>query len=66
MNFEETEEQTLIRVSVRKLCSDFPDGYWEQHDREGRFPQSFFDSMAAAGWIGIAMPERYGGAGPQV
>jgi acyl-CoA dehydrogenase len=63
MNFEETEEQTLIRVSVRKLCSDFPDAYWEQHDREGRFPQSFFDSMAAAGWIGIAMPERYGGAG---
>lgn len=63
MDFLDTEEQTLIRESVRKLCKDFPDDYWEQHDREGQFPDDFFDEMAAAGWIGIAMPEQYGGAG---
>lgn len=63
MDFLETEEQRLIRESVRKLCKDFPDTYWEQHDREGVFPDDFFDEMAAAGWIGIAMPEQYGGAG---
>lgn len=63
MDFLETEEQRLIRESVRKLCKSFPDDYWEQHDREGQFPDDFFDEMAAAGWIGIAMPEQYGGAG---
>ena len=63
MDFLETEEQSLIRQSIRKLCSGFPDDYWEQHDREGKFPDDFFDEMAAAGWIGIAMPEQYGGAG---
>ncbi|HJO12097.1 MAG: acyl-CoA dehydrogenase family protein [Gammaproteobacteria bacterium] len=63
MDFSENEEQRLIRESVRKLCSEFPDGYWEEHDREGKFPDSFFSKMAAAGWIGIAMPEQYGGAG---
>lgn len=63
MDFLETEEQTLIRESVRKLCKRFPDDYWEQHDREGQFPDDFFDEMAAAGWIGIAIPEQYGGAG---
>jgi len=63
MNFEESEEHRLIRESVRKLCSDFPDEYWERHDREGVFPDRFFHNMAAAGWIGIAMPEQYGGAG---
>ena len=63
MNFEESEEHRLIRESVRKLCSDFPDEYWERHDREGVFPDRFFRNMAAAGWIGIAMPEQYGGAG---
>lgn len=63
MDFLETEEQALIRESVRKLCKRFPDDYWEQHDREGQFPDDFFDEMAAAGWIGIAIPEQYGGAG---
>ena len=63
MHFEETEEQKLIRESVRKLCSGFSDDYWEARDREGKFPDTFFDEMATAGWIGIAMPEKYGGAG---
>ena len=63
MNFEETQEQTLIRESVRKLCSAYPDDYWERHDGEGVYPQDFFDEVASAGWIGIAMPEKYGGAG---
>jgi len=63
MDFLETEEQGLIRDSIRKLCKAYPDDYWEQHDREGQFPDDFFAEMAAAGWIGIAMPEKYGGAG---
>ena len=63
MNFNETEEQRLIRESVRKLCSAFSDDYWEERDREGKFPDTFFDEIAAAGWIGIAMPAKYGGAG---
>lgn len=63
MDFTEDEEQRLIRESVKKLCSEFSDDYWEQHDRDCVFPDDFFDKMAAAGWIGIAMPEKYGGAG---
>jgi len=63
MDFHEHEEHVLIRESVRKLCSEFPDDYWERLDREGVFPAAFFDKMAAAGWIGVAIPEQYGGAG---
>ena len=63
MDFTESEEQKLIRESVRKLCSAFPDEYWEQHDREGKFPDEYFNVMAEAGWLGIAIPEQYGGAG---
>ena len=63
MDFSESDEQRLIRESVRKLCRDFPDEYWEQKDTAGEFPSDFFDSMAKAGWLGIAMPEQYGGAG---
>lgn len=63
MDFVETEEQSLIRDSIRKLCKGFPDDYWEQCDRQFKFPDAFYTAMAEAGWIGIAMPEKYGGAG---
>jgi acyl-CoA dehydrogenase len=63
MSFNDTEEQLLIRESVKRICADFPDEYWERHDAEGKFPQSFFDVMADSGWLGIAMPEEYGGSG---
>ena len=63
MQFIETDEQRLIRESVRKLCSEFSDDYWEEKDRKTLFPSEFFDAMAEAGWIGVAMPEEYGGAG---
>ncbi len=52
-----------MQEAVRRLCADYPDDYWERCDREGEFPQAFFEAMAAAGWIGIAIPEEYGGAG---
>lgn len=63
MNFIESEEQKLIRESVRKLCLGYPDDYWEEHDREGKFPDEYCQAMADAGWLGIAIPEKYGGAG---
>ena len=63
MQLLETDEHRLIRESVIKLCSEFSDDYWEEKDRETSFPFEFFDAMAQAGWIGIAMPEEYDGAG---
>lgn len=63
MNFSESDDQTLIRESVRKLCADFPDEYWARHDENEEFPWEFYDAMAQAGWIGIAIPEAYGGSG---
>lgn len=63
MDFSESEDLLLIREAVSRLCKDFPDEYWERHDREQLFPGEFFDAMASAGWLGIAIPEQYGGAG---
>jgi acyl-CoA dehydrogenase len=63
MNFELTEEHQLIRAAVQKVCADFPDDYWSRCDAEHTFPWAFYDAMAAAGWIGIAIPEAYGGSG---
>lgn len=58
-----TPDQQNIRDAVLKHCSQFPDEYWLERDRDGVFPHEFHQSMADAGWLGIAMPESVGGAG---
>lgn len=52
-----------IREGVRAVCSGFGAEYWRACDREHRFPHEFHDAMAAGGWIGVAIPEAYGGGG---
>ena len=63
MNFSVTEEQQRIREAIAKLCTRFGDDYWLERDREGGFPADFHQAMARDGWLGIAMPEEFGGAG---
>ena len=63
MNFETTDEHQLIRDAIRKVCANFPDDYWAKCDSEGAFPWEFYNAVAADGWIGVAIPEAYGGSG---
>src|SRR5947208_14899205 len=63
MDFTLSAEQQQIRDEVRKLCLKFDDTYWLDKDRSGEFPHELHAALAAAGWLGIAMPEAYGGAG---
>lgn len=63
MDFETTEEHQLIRDAIRKICADFPDEYWSKCDDGHLFPWDFYNALAEAGWIGIAIPEQYGGSG---
>jgi acyl-CoA dehydrogenase len=63
MDFSLTEEQQAICDEVRRTCAPFDDEYWLEHDRTAEFPVDFHHAMAAGGWLGIAMPEQFGGAG---
>jgi acyl-CoA dehydrogenase len=63
MDFSFTAEQERIREAITKLCTRFGDDYWLERDREGGFPADFHQALARDGWLGIAMPEAYGGAG---
>ena len=63
MNFEPTVDQQRIREAIVTLCADFGDDYWLECDRDHRFPAEFHKALAAGGWLGIAMPEAYGGSG---
>ena len=63
MDFAPTPEQEQIRQAIEQLCTPFDADYWLQRDREGGFPHDFHRALAEAGWLGIAMPTAYGGAG---
>jgi acyl-CoA dehydrogenase len=63
MDFAFTPEQLQIREAILKICGRFGDDYWLKKDKEGGFPFEFHKAIADDGWLGIAMPEAYGGAG---
>ena len=63
MDFSLSPEQEQIRDAVDRVCAPFDADYWLRKDREGGFPDDFHRALAESGWLGIAMPEEYGGAG---
>ncbi len=58
-----TQDQAAIKDSVQKICAKYDDHFWLKTDDTGVFPEPFVADLAAGGWLGVAMPEAYGGAG---
>ncbi|MBK6302153.1 MAG: acyl-CoA/acyl-ACP dehydrogenase [Actinomycetales bacterium] len=52
-----------IRKAVREMMEPFDDQYWMEHDVDHAFPWEFYNAVAKAGWLGITIPEEYGGGG---
>jgi alkylation response protein AidB-like acyl-CoA dehydrogenase len=63
MNYELSEEQELLRRTVREFSESKVAPVAEALDREERFPYELVKEMAELGLMGIPVPEEYGGAG---
>jgi len=63
MNFEYNNQQLSIQRAIEQICAGFDADYWLARDTDGVFPDEFVNAITAGGWLGIAMPEAYGGAG---
>jgi acyl-CoA dehydrogenase len=63
MDFRLSDAQQAIRDGVAALAARFDDAYWLAKDREGGFPHEFHRAVAEAGYLGICIPEEYGGSG---
>ena len=63
MDFAFNDDQEAIREAIAKICARFDDEYWLERDREGGFPHELHKALAKDGWLGICMPEEYGGSG---
>ena len=63
MDFTPDEDHEAIAAAVRRVCAGFDDDYWARCDADHEFPWDFYRLMAEGGWLGIAIPEEYGGGG---
>jgi acyl-CoA dehydrogenase len=63
MDFSLTSDQESIRDAISKICAQFDDEYWLAKDRDGGFPHDLHRALAKDGWLGICIPEQYGGSG---
>jgi acyl-CoA dehydrogenase len=63
VDFELTDAQETIRRAVAELAARFDDEYWLERDSRHEFPWDFYRAFAGAGWLGICVPEEYGGSG---
>lgn len=63
MAFILTDDQRDLKAAIERICGRFDDDYWLQKDRAGGFPEEFHKAFVTDGWLGICIPEDFGGAG---
>ena len=59
----QSDDLSHIRESVRTLCAGFGEDYWLDMDRTGGYPSDFVEELTRAGFLGVLIPEAYGGSG---
>src|SRR5882672_1843984 len=62
MNVSPADNRQSLRAAIERISARFGDDYWLKRDREGGFPEDFHRAFAEAGFLGICIPEEYGGA----
>jgi alkylation response protein AidB-like acyl-CoA dehydrogenase len=63
LDFALTELQESVRREARVIAARFSLDYWAEHDQQETYPWDFVRAFADAGWLGVLIPEAYGGAG---
>ncbi len=58
-----TEAQEDIRLSVRRVCEQYPSGYWRDLDRRHEYPEAFVKTLTELGYLSVLIPQEYGGGG---
>jgi len=67
MDFEFSQEQRLLQDSVRRFCEkELPREIIRKSDEDEELPSGLWSKMAQLGWLGIALPEEYGGTGGSI
>lgn len=59
----ETEMHGMIREATREIAAKYDAEYWRECVNEKEFPEEYWQDLAENGWLGVAIPEEYGGEG---
>ena len=63
MNFDLGEEHKMLRDSVRDFMDKEIEPIADQIDKEDKLPDGIWERLGDLGWLGITIPEEYGGSG---
>jgi alkylation response protein AidB-like acyl-CoA dehydrogenase len=63
MDFAETAEQRLLRSSVAQVAARYGHSYWLGKAKAGEKTRELWDEVGRLGYLGVAVPEEYGGGG---
>lgn len=63
MSFTDTEEQAALRKAVAELGKKYGDGYFSEHARAGEPVTELWQEAGKLGYLGVNLPEEYGGGG---
>ena len=63
MDFNYSENQEMVRDAINAICKKYDDDFWLKKDKEGGFPNDFYQEFVDGGWLGICIPEEFGGSG---
>jgi acyl-CoA dehydrogenase len=63
MSTADTEQHRMIREAVRDVAGDYDWDYWKSHVEDKEFPEEYWSALADDGWLGVTVPEEYGGEG---
>ncbi len=57
-----TNEQKMIVQAASEIAQDFQPDYWRKKDKNHEYPVDFWKTLVEAGFVGIVIPEEYGGS----
>ncbi|MQA60047.1 MAG: acyl-CoA dehydrogenase [Actinophytocola sp.] len=66
MNFTESEERTALRQAVYELGTKYGHEYYMKLARSGGHTNELWDEAGKLGYMGVAVPEAYGGGGGNI
>jgi acyl-CoA dehydrogenase len=63
MDFDLPESATAVRDGVAAVAARYDHAYWSRCEDEKRYPTEVYRDLADGGWLGLSVPEEYGGGG---
>ncbi|RJL20819.1 acyl-CoA dehydrogenase family protein [Bailinhaonella thermotolerans] len=63
MDFSLPESARAVRDGIGEICARYDMDYWQRCEAEKRWPEEVWEELAKGGWLGLAVPEEYGGGG---